>query len=161
MKQLIAMVCVLFLLGCTQKDTGTEVTVTNPGEPSIVETPTEVPSLNGTEEPVITDEEEPPQLTPPQAAMEIVKMEDVRLMPKDLNITAGTTVQWVHNDLYNENKNIIHQVAIYNNNVASFYVRSNNLRFGDSFNYTFTEPGNYWFIDIIFRDRMKGTVIVR
>jgi len=90
-----------------------------------------------------------------------ISIEDIRFKPSDITIEKDYTVVWEHEDTYQGNEKIIHQITIYpplNSKVNT--IRSPRLFLGDSFNYTFTESGEYWYIDLIFKQHMRGYITV-
>ena len=109
------------------------------------------------EEPEEIPEEKPAEEeAEPKEKIEIIEIIDKKFIPDKLTVNKGTTVVWKHNDKYRGNENIIHMIRIY-----PIGDRSDRLEYGDSFNYTFTEANNYWYIDIIFKEDMTGEITVK
>lgn len=82
-------------------------------------------------------------------------IEDIKFKPDKITIPAGTTVIWKHQDKYLGNENIMHIVMVY-----PIAKRSEKMAYGGMFNVTFDEPGKYYYIDIIFKENMRGDIIV-
>ena len=82
-------------------------------------------------------------------------IEDVKFKPDDITIPAGTKVIWKHEDDFLDKENIIHMIMVY-----PIGKRSDRMFYGDTFNVTFDEPGEYDYIDIIFKERMRGKITV-
>ena len=95
------------------------------------------------------------------AGMAKIKIEDIKFKPAEITIESGYTVIWEHNDEYGGSDKIIHQLTIYPPIGSGLKnVRSPRLFLGDTFNHTFEEPGEYWYIDLIFKQNMKGYITV-
>ncbi|MFH1642367.1 MAG: plastocyanin/azurin family copper-binding protein [Nanoarchaeota archaeon] len=94
-----------------------------------------------------------------QTSTEIVIIDDLKFKPQQITVDKGTTVKWVHNDQYANNQNIIHQIGLYKHGTI-LNARSGRLSFGDIYNYTFIESGEYYYIDIVFKDKMRGYITV-
>lgn len=114
-----------------------------------VEEPEEVPEEEAADEEL---EEE----TEPEEKIAVIEIKDKKFIPDKLTVDKGTTVRWEHNDRYREKEGIIHMIRIY-----PIGARSERLEYGDSYNYTFTEANNYWYLDIIFKENMKGYITVK
>lgn len=82
-------------------------------------------------------------------------IEDIKFKPDKITIPTGTTVIWKHQDKYLGNENIMHIVMVY-----PIAKRSEKMAYGGMFNVTFDEPGKYYYIDIVFKESMRGDIIV-
>ncbi len=166
---------VALLAGCKK----TEPTVTGETEGETTEETTEETSEETTEETLDeeigvieqitekvsessnTSEEEPEK--PDEDIMNattvaIVTMEDLKFIPKELNISAGTTVIWQHKDEYGGKQFIKHVLTIYPPSGPGF--TSKPMLFGESFNSTITQVGRYRYISVPYKNRMKGYINV-
>jgi len=91
---------------------------------------------------------------------EIIEIEDLQFKPKEMTIDIGTTIKWIHNDKFADNDKIKHIIRVYRVG-ESFDLQSEPLFFGDSFEYTFDEPGTYRYISIVYAARgTEGNLIV-
>ena len=81
----------------------------------------------------------------------IIEINNVKYDPKELDISVGTTVYWVNKD---EGRNY----QVFDKSSPRLF-HSPQLKQGESFNYTFEEPGEYQFNDAIFTF-MSGKIIV-
>ena len=156
----------------TISDIGDETQDT--GEITDGETDVVAEEQTGTEDTSDTEEEDQEDIVPDETTgseddstddeaegnSEFIEMEDLKFKPATMTVQKGTTVRWIHNDRYNNDDQIVHQVALYRKLDSSFYVRSGRMMFGDRFNYTFTESGDYWYMDIIFKDKMRADIHV-
>lgn len=96
-----------------------------------------------------TPAENADQATDQQAGEELtVTIQDHAFNPPTLEVAVGTTVTWINND--NAPHTATEQGGGFN---------SGRLSRGDSFSFTFTEPGTYNYI-CSFHPRMSGTIIV-
>ena len=93
---------------------------------------------------------------------EIVIMKDISFKPKTITVETGTNILWIHNDKYGSYENLVHIIRIYPKNPSSDFksVQSQRMLYDDRFNLTFDIPGEYYAMDIVFKDSMKGTIIV-
>ena len=73
--------------------------------------------------------------------------------PATLKINKGETVLWKNNDL----KSFKHIISIYSKDRG---VISPQLVYGDEFRHTFNQTGEFVYIDLLFKENMKGKVIV-
>lgn len=117
------------------------------------EMPQEMETYLVTEEgPEVTEEitEELPVIEPVEEIKKekIIKIEAGYLSPKDLNITTGTTVTWINNDIRP------HKIT---DTKRQFY--GDRFLPGESYSYTFNEEGTYYYFDVIFFS-LKGKIIV-
>ncbi|MFC1800757.1 cupredoxin domain-containing protein [Nanoarchaeota archaeon] len=106
---------------------------------------------NETETDVLNETETEPEETETTAKIII---EDIGYTPKEITVAPGTTVIWEHKDMYEGRTNIKHMVSILSNE------KSDMMMYGDTFNFTFVEPGEYSFIDVIYKASMRGKIIV-
>lgn len=88
-----------------------------------------------------------------------VEIIDLKFLPEEITVKAGTTVVWTNKD-YFYGEMTKHMISSYD---GAF--RSGTLEWMDSYNYTFTEKdiGEHYYFDILFKERMKtqrGTVKV-
>jgi plastocyanin len=87
-----------------------------------------------------------------------IEIVDMSFLPRTLEISVNETVVWQHID--NLRPLTPHMVKIRQG--ASELVRSTKMQFGNSFNYTFTEAGEYQYFDIIFVKEMGiGKITVK
>jgi plastocyanin len=82
-------------------------------------------------------------------AEDSVVMENVAFRPDELTVSAGTTVTWTNQDL----------VAHTTTSDDDLW-DSERMGQGDSFSFTFEEPGTYTYICSIHPTQMQGTVSV-
>lgn len=78
-----------------------------------------------------------------------VVMENVAFRPDEITVTAGSAVTWTNQDL------IAHTTTSDDN-----LWDSDPMGQGESFTFTFEEPGTYTYICIIHPTQMHGTVTV-
>jgi plastocyanin len=126
-------------------------------EPKLEEIPQErtayvVPEEETTAE-TPTAPEEIPTEEPKEMEKEIKKEAIIKIMigyldPKDINITTGTTVTWVNDDVRP------HKIT---DTRRRFY--GDRFLPGESYSYTFDEEGTYYYFDVIFFS-LKGKIIV-
>ena len=81
----------------------------------------------------------------------IIEIDKTKYHPSELNISVGMTVYWVNKD---ENRNY----QLYEKSSPRLF-NTGQIQPGESFNYTFNEPGTYSFNDAIFTF-MNGVIIV-
>ena len=69
---------------------------------------------------------------------------------------------WIHNDEYGGRDNLIHILRIYPLTPRSDFttVQSTRMQLDDTFNVTLDVPGEYYYVDLIFKDAMKGFITV-
>lgn len=169
---LVVILAIMFLVGCqttnpevtSGDDADTEETTdqTNEseevGEIGVIEqvTPDEEPDTDNqsAEEPEKPDED----ITEETTNQVVIEIDDLKFIPNKLNISQGTTVVWEHKDEYAGNDHLVHTLMVYPPEGAGF--QSPRMLLGDTFNYTFTEPGEYWYISIVFKNRMRGYITV-
>jgi len=94
---------------------------------------------------------------PENPNVKVVEIRDLKLYPKELKIEVGNTVVWKHKDRFQDRPDIRHQIAHFYNKF-----RSPVLYYGGSFNYTFTQSGEYGYVDVVFKDKddLRGKIIV-
>lgn len=159
----IFLLILIFVCGCTTTPTGNiiiedvpdvveEVKTKEPEEPQpeVVEEKAEEKIEENEEitdagEEIVVEQEE---------KVKVIQIKDMKFIPEELTISAGTRVIWKHNDR-NDVRDIVHVIRIY-----PLGVKSDRLHYGDEFEYTFTEPKKYWYIDIIYKESMKKGVII-
>jgi len=91
---------------------------------------------------------------------EIIEIEDLQFKPEDMTIDVGTKIKWVHNDKFADSDKIKHIIRVYKVGEA-FDLQSDALFYGDSFEYTFDEPGTYRYISIVYAARgAEGNLVV-
>ena len=95
---------------------------------------------NETEEDNLTETE----VQEPVVEENIIEMKNIKFSPKSITISAGDTITWKHVDKHNGRDDIKHKVTIHRVGLSPI------LYYGDSWNYTFTEPGEYSFVDAIW-----------
>jgi plastocyanin len=81
----------------------------------------------------------------------IIEMNGVKYIPSELNISIGTKVYWVNKD---DSRNY----QVYDKSSPRLF-HSSQIINEESFNYTFNEPGVYYFNDAIFTF-MNGVIRV-
>ncbi|SDR49412.1 Plastocyanin [Rhizobiales bacterium GAS113] len=86
---------------------------------------------------------------PVYAADVAVKIDNFTFTPDSMEIPAGTTVVWTNED------DIPHTIAN-----AERQFKSHALDTGDSFSFTFTQPGTYEYFCSL-HPHMKGKIIVK
>src|SRR3989344_7215366 len=84
-----------------------------------------------------------------------IVIEDLKFKPTKITIPIGTTVVWEHTDRHLDRDDIVHIVMVY-----PIAERSDRMFYGDKFNVTFDKPGEYYFIDIVFKESMRGDITV-
>jgi plastocyanin len=87
--------------------------------------------------------------SPLVAAETVVKIDNFTFTPDSMEIPAGTTVVWTNED------DIPHTIAN-----AERQFKSHALDTGDSFSFTFTQPGTYEYFCSL-HPHMKGKIIVK
>jgi len=113
---------------------------------------TETTTTEETEQPEETTTT--PETTAPEIVGKLISIENLKFVPETLTISKGETVTWQHNDKYLEHMK--HMVRIYPRGDASPM-----MYYGDVFSYTFNEPGEYNFMDIIYKESdVRGKIIV-
>jgi len=183
MKQIIILIGIIFLallVSCKQAE-DPNVIITEDGEPTgDVEEPIEVEDDTDATEDETTDDDQEDNTTAdkdqenatddsteqtiPESSdnQEIIIMSDITFSPKKLTVEAGTNILLIHNDKYNNKDNIVHVVRFYPMTPSMEFksVQSGRMTYGDKFNVTLDEPGEYYFLDIIFKNQMKGYITV-
>ncbi|MBW3666042.1 MAG: cupredoxin domain-containing protein [Actinobacteria bacterium] len=76
-------------------------------------------------------------------------MENISFQPDEITVDAGTTVTWTNQD------SIAHTTTS-----EETVWDSGNLQDGDTFSFTFDEPGTYAYFCEIHPDRMRATITV-
>jgi len=116
--------------------------------------------INGTQ---VTDEEEEESSDESEDSedVQVIKIEDLKFVPNDVTIKAGTKVRWVHDDLYAGNEKIKHIVRVYPKQGQTLKdTISKGLFYGDTFEIIFEEPGDYYYIDVVYSTQMRGDIVV-
>lgn len=165
MKILALTMLLLFIVGCkktepviTQEPTPTPTIAITPEEVGVIERIT----VNQSEEPATELDKEVPQ-KPEEAIVNttqvaIITIKDLKFIPKELNVSFGTTIVWQHRDQYAGKDFIKHVLTIYPPNGAGF--TSPPMLFGDDYKATLTENGTYRYISVPFKNRMTGYINV-
>lgn len=176
------LVLVLFIAGCMFSPTsnvlvediseGEVYSATEPAKANIIEgnIPEEEVSTEKNEKDIVEDKEdtkaEPAKETIEESEEEIIEGDEeenkVRIIeiinkafvPNEMTVRPGTTVVWKHMD--RSESYTQHKLHIY---LIPGTATSPVMRYGDSFNYTFTEPKEYRFIDLIFKEDMGRGII--
>lgn len=117
-----------------------------PGAPSAPASPTPFPPTP-TARPTATPT---PSGGPPQ-----VIIKNFAFWPAELEVTVGTTVEWI-----NQEESVPHTVTSGSPDYPSGVFDSGRLRPGDSFRFTFQQPGTYEYFCSI-HTRMRGRIIVK
>lgn len=84
-----------------------------------------------------------------------VTMQNISFTPDDIEVSAGDTVTWV-----NEEESASHTVTAGSEDDPSGKFDSGNLDPGDTFEFTFEEPGTYEYYCDVHPGSMSGTVTV-
>jgi len=142
LKYLFVLLTILLVIGCTTKSPETEKK--NQETPATEETPSTL------EEPKM----EAAVSSPTEQVILIKGPKAVE--PSELTVSVGTLVTWKNVDYLDVDKGTgrAHTIAEWND-----YFRSERLEPGDSFSFTFTEPGTYEYRSIT-APGAKGTIIV-
>lgn len=84
------------------------------------------------------------------AASVTVDMKDLRFQPQGIRVRPGTTVTWVNKDA------AVHNVR----QVQSAFLSADEMKSGDTFSFTFAQPGSYRYQCTFHHPSMNGIVIV-
>ncbi len=87
----------------------------------------------------------------------IIEIRDLTFNPAELTVEKGATVVWKHNDRHLDRDDIRHQISII---MYPYSARSDLLFFGDTFEYTFDKEGEYVFTDAVYKEGLRGKIIV-
>ena len=79
-----------------------------------------------------------------------VELKDIQFQPKGIKIKPGTTVTWVNKD------RVVHNVR----QVESVFLSQDVMEQGDTFTFTFNEPGTYRYVCTYHHPNQLGVVIV-
>ena len=90
--------------------------------------------------------------TAPPNGSNIITIKDFAFSPANLTIKTGTTVTWMNQD------GAVHQIDSDSKTPVDF--TSDSLVNGESFSFTFTQPGTYTY-HCVYHAPMKGTIIVQ
>jgi plastocyanin len=90
-----------------------------------------------------------------QDSIAFVEISDMEFIPDEITIGVNTTVVWINND-WTGYYGRVHMVVSSTNEF-----RSPHLLYNETFSYLFTEPGNYKYIDPIYRSYAFGGVIIK
>ncbi len=157
---LLIILVIVLVSGCGETQTVGEV-VKEPSEETAeeietVEEPEETQEEIVVEEPeeqeVVEEVEEPEE--EPQNIV-IIEIKNLQFLPSEITIPVGTTVVWQHHDRWIDNMK--HKITVYFTKPPGV---SPILYYGDSYNYTFTEPKKHRYIDPIYAESMAGTITV-
>jgi len=87
----------------------------------------------------------------------IVTIKDLKLDPQELTIQQGDTIVWNHEDEWEEEGVTKHYIAAHNNEF-----RSSIFYYGETFNHTFDEAGNFTYFDVLYpkKDGLRGEIVV-
>lgn len=164
LKLISVMLILVLFIGCKK----TEPTVTDETtEPQTIESTPEVVGViqqiteTPSEEPGGTPDEEPERPDEDiseEVAIAIIRIDDLKFIPKELNITNGTTVIWQHADEYSGREFIKHVLTIYPPSGPGF--TSQPMFLGDEFNATLTKIGQYRYMSVPYKNRMVGYINV-
>lgn len=150
LKYLFVLLTILLVIGCATETP--EVTE----EETVEETTTEE-TETVEEETTETVEETEIETIVSEAAEEIVLIKGpTAVEPSELTISVGTLVTWKNVDYVDKDKGTgrAHTIVEWNT-----YFRSERLKPGDHFSFTFTEPGTYGYRSIA-TPGARGTIIV-
>lgn len=92
-----------------------------------------------------------PSPTTAAATTDKIEVKDFTFKPKDVTVKAGTTVTWTFNDDVNHNVDPV--------GASELAKRSDDLKSGGVFTFTFTKPGTVSYRCSI-HNSMTGTVVV-
>ncbi|MBD3309893.1 hypothetical protein GF351_01605 [Candidatus Woesearchaeota archaeon] len=87
--------------------------------------------------------------------MHTVVMDDLKFDPEELTIKVHDTVRWVNDEDPDQRPVHRHRLSAHYNEFRSLDIMP-----GESFEHTFTKPGEYTYIDVIYPSRMRGKIIV-
>lgn len=87
----------------------------------------------------------------------VVIIKDLKLEPRELNISVGDTVVWKDEDEWEKEGETKHYLVAHSNEF-----RSPHLYYGDTFSHTFSKKGTFTYFDVIYKDKenLKGKIIV-
>ena len=100
---------------------------------------------------------QPVQMTSPTSAtpadgINTIAIKNFAISPENLTIKTGTTITWLNED------DAVHQIES-DSKVQGVFV-SDSLAYGQSFTFTFTQPGTYTY-HCAYHPTMKGEIIVK
>ena len=148
------LILILLISGCSTK---TKPVVTDLTEETLNEEAVEEEQEETTieEEPAEPEINETQEELPPGTHIIVIK--DLKLEPQELTIKQGETIIWKHEDSSEEDELTKHYIAAHSNEF-----RSEIFYFGQTFNHTFENTGEFTYIDVLYKDRkaMAGTIIV-
>ncbi len=84
------------------------------------------------------------------AASATVDLTSIQFAPQGIRVKPGTTVTWVNRDA------VVHNVR----QIESVFLSQDELKQGDTFTFTFNEPGVYRYQCTFHHPNMNGVVIV-
>ena len=93
----------------------------------------------------------PPTNTTPVGELNTIVIKNFAFSPANLTIKTGTTVTWLNQD------EAVHQIE--SDSKAQGVFLSDSLAYGESFTFTFTQPGTYTY-HCTYHPTMKGAIIV-
>jgi plastocyanin len=79
-----------------------------------------------------------------------VEIKDIQFQPNGIRVRPGTTVTWVNRDP------VVHNVR----QVESVFLSQDVMEEGDTFSFTFREPGTYRYVCTYHHPNQLGVVIV-
>lgn len=79
-----------------------------------------------------------------------VELKDIKFQPQGIKVMPGTTVTWVNKEA------AVHNVR----QVESVFLSQDVMEEGDTFSFTFREPGTYRYVCTYHHPNMNGVVIV-
>ena len=158
-----AFLLIIFISGCAKaptgniiiEDIGSQVEEEQLAEAQPEETEAAEPAENETlaEEAANISEEEAEPVN-----ANLIEIKDLTFNPGELTVDKGATVVWKHNDRHLDRDDVRHQISII---MYPYSVRSDLLFFGDKFEYTFDKEGEYIFTDAVYKEGLRGKIIVR
>ena len=157
-----ALLLIIFISGCAKAPTGNIIIedVKSATEETKAEAqPEETAAVEPAENETLTEEATniSEEAAEPVNA-NIIEIRDLTFNPGELTVDKGATVVWKHNDRHLDRDDIRHQINII---MYPYSVRSNMLFFGDEFEYTFDKEGEYVFTDAVYKEGLRGKIIVR
>ena len=88
----------------------------------------------------------------PSAGLNTIVIKNFAFSPANLTIKTGTTVTWLNQD------EAVHQIE--SDSKAQGVFLSDSLAYGESFTFTFTQPGTYTY-HCTYHPTMKGAIMVK
>ena len=142
---LLILFSVFLVIGCTGNNAGKNSNQT--GGPAVTPAGTPV-TVNSSETPIAANSSETPAASVGGKTIEVA-IQGFAFNPDSITISPGDTIKWTNMD------SATHTVEATD---SSF--KSDNLKTGDSYEHTFTNPGTYNYMCSI-HPSMRGSIIVK